>query len=431
MTSQNALPFGLTHEPFGRPETRDQVFVSTATGALLNQMVEAILAGQQVVALCGESGVGKSILLDIATRMLRDQAVDVIRVTAPVQSPVVIQQLIGDVVRIDRVRTLDPDILVNAIRGTRRTTPIVLAIDDADALNLPMLQYLWLLVSLLERGTAKLQLILVGQRELDDNLWHPDLRALREAAGQTQIVQPLDEDEVPLYLDQRLREAGASLKRVMSGAAVDALLEQSGGNLAELDLLAYQAVAAGPGFARRRLSRQNVSQLAGGRARRPRRWITWALPAGAMSAVAVIGGFVLLGGDLPWGAKETSATTTPPAEIHAAIEPVPAGLPAQKAPDVEPGPSHGQSLATSFAALPPPALPRAAAAPGGTRDRSLPAGKGLVLLAKAGDSVSSLYKLVYRGVVPPPYDEVVAANPVTPRAGDLLVFPAPPNGWKN
>jgi hypothetical protein len=54
---------------------------------------------------------------------------------------------------------------------------------------------------------------------------------------------------------------------------------------------------------------------------------------------------------------------------------------------------------------------------------------GIALLAMAGDTMPGLYAKIYRGLTPPPYDEVVALNPQGVRSGTLVVFPEPPGGW--
>ncbi len=79
--------------------------------------------------------------------------------------------------------------------------------------------------------------------------------------------------------------------------------------------------------------------------------------------------------------------------------------------------------------LPPPiALSQAAAVPVNpvVPPRSSP---GLILVAGADDTLPALYARVYRGVTPPPYSDVLAANHSPVRPGDLLIFPEPPNGW--
>ena len=59
-----------------------------------------------------------------------------------------------------------------------------------------------------------------------------------------------------------------------------------------------------------------------------------------------------------------------------------------------------------------------------------PAGPGLLVIAKANDTLRSLYERVYRGLQAPPFEVVAAMNPSDIRLGDVVVFPAPPGGWK-
>jgi hypothetical protein len=54
----------------------------------------------------------------------------------------------------------------------------------------------------------------------------------------------------------------------------------------------------------------------------------------------------------------------------------------------------------------------------------------MVLSAATGDSLRSLYVRVYRGFSAPPFSVVRAANGATIKPGDLVVFPAPPHGWR-
>ena len=53
----------------------------------------------------------------------------------------------------------------------------------------------------------------------------------------------------------------------------------------------------------------------------------------------------------------------------------------------------------------------------------------LVLLARAGDTMKTLYAKVYRGVQPPPFATFAELNQADFRPGSMVIFPTPPNGW--
>lgn len=52
------------------------------------------------------------------------------------------------------------------------------------------------------------------------------------------------------------------------------------------------------------------------------------------------------------------------------------------------------------------------------------------MIAKADDTLRSLYQRVYRGLQAPPFESVAAMNPHEIKLGDVVVFPAPPGGWR-
>ena len=65
------------------------------------------------------------------------------------------------------------------------------------------------LLSNLETPTSKLlQIMLVGQPELNDMLDRPDLRQLRQRIVLRHHLRPFDEAELAHYVDERLRLAG-------------------------------------------------------------------------------------------------------------------------------------------------------------------------------------------------------------------------------
>lgn len=54
---------------------------------------------------------------------------------------------------------------------------------------------------------------------------------------------------------------------------------------------------------------------------------------------------------------------------------------------------------------------------------------GLVLIARRGDTLRELYASLYRGVDPPPFENVMAINPKPVVPGTVVLFPAPAGGW--
>jgi len=106
----------------------------------------------------------------------------------------------------------------------------VVIIDEAQHLQPDVLEQIRLLSNIDdERGTL-LQIILVGQPELESLLSRPDLRQLQQRVSRRLRLEPLTREEVNKYIDHRLGLARAGTASRVPGAAelTAALAEWSG-----------------------------------------------------------------------------------------------------------------------------------------------------------------------------------------------------------
>lgn len=373
------------------------VFLNASRNRCVAGLVDAILDGRHAVALLGEAGVGKTLLLDQAVQALQGRGLTVIQAAAPLPKLLGFQRMIGDAAGVPRADTMDPATLVGMLRAGRHG-PLVLAVDDVQTLPVNALAFLWAMVALLERGGIRLQLMLVGQPEFGLTLLDPDLAPLSKALGSTGWVPPLDRDELREYLRHRLASA-----RRWSPGELDELLDRTGGVPRDIDSYADDLP---------------MVQDTGG-------WLRWRwglMPLLASLCAVAAFGFVMT---RPSPAVHPAGSGPGQAEGPAIV--LPAAPPASEEPT-------GSAITGTAPAPDPPSLEPALAPvePVRRMGSSWPAaGKGLILTAESGDTVLSLYRRVYRGVTPPPFAEVVAANPAPLRRGSLLVFPPPPNGWAN
>ena len=85
------------------------------------------------------------------------------------------------------------------------------------------------LLSNLETPTSKLlQIMLVGQPELDAMLDRPDLRQLRQRIVLRHHLRPFDEAELTSYVDERLRLAGYTGKGDLQALGAEAAVRGHG-----------------------------------------------------------------------------------------------------------------------------------------------------------------------------------------------------------
>jgi general secretion pathway protein A len=94
-------------------------------------------------------------------------------------------------------------------RGLRKLTS-VLIVDEAHHLSTDILEEVRLLTNLETTTEKLLQIVLVGQPELDEKLDSTRLRQLKQRIALRAQLEPLDANETKGYVERRLHAAGAS-----------------------------------------------------------------------------------------------------------------------------------------------------------------------------------------------------------------------------
>src|SRR6266508_3387904 len=133
-------------------------------------------------------------------------------------------------------------VLLSGEVGTGKTTLInklleryragetaVLIVDEAQNLADEVLEEIRMMTNL-ETFTEKLlQIVLVGQTELEQKLKQPNLRQLRQRLTLRAKTHPLTLDETKSYIQQRLRIAGSNGQQIFEGESLSAIHRYSNG----------------------------------------------------------------------------------------------------------------------------------------------------------------------------------------------------------
>src|SRR5439155_6163596 len=86
----------------------------------------------------------------------------------------------------------------------------VLVIDEAHHLSAEVLEEIRLLTNLETTQEKLLQILLVGQPELDEKLDSPELRQLKQRIALRSHLEPLDNEQTRGYIQRRLQLAGTN-----------------------------------------------------------------------------------------------------------------------------------------------------------------------------------------------------------------------------
>lgn len=291
--------FSLREAPFSI--TPDSAFFYAHDGAqaALNMLLVALRSGEGFLKIVGEVGCGKTVLCRQLLKTLQGECV-----TAYIPNPdmgpddllmSLMQELGIDLSpragrrpakrqapsRYELLNTLRDCLLQHAQAGRS----VVVCIDEAQAIPLATLESLRLLSNLETEKRKLLQLVLLGQPELDVKLSRPEIRQLLQRITFSEYLGPMAAHGVPTYLAHRLATAAlneATDTQVFELDAAQLLARLSGGVPRLVNILAHKGLMLAYGENLHRVNRQHVQLAAldtpGVRALTPVTWLGRWLP---------------------------------------------------------------------------------------------------------------------------------------------------------
>lgn len=215
----NAAPFSLT------PDTRFFCALTPHVQAL-NVLMVALSQHEGFIKITGEVGSGKTLLCRMLLNRLHGHQ-PYAYIANPALSPTAFKMQLANELGLklerDSEAQLNGKIERQLLALNQHGHPVVLVIDEAQALPLETLETLRLF-SNLETETGKLlHIVLFGQPELDAKLQQPSVRQLLQRIAFSYQLKCLHRQEVQFYLQHRLQTAGYQGKPVF-GALVSASL---------------------------------------------------------------------------------------------------------------------------------------------------------------------------------------------------------------
>jgi type II secretory pathway predicted ATPase ExeA len=233
--------YGFTEKPFSLTPDPKFLFKSESHANAFELLQYAVRRREGFVVITGDIGTGKTTLC----RALLEQ-IDRNTFTALVLNPFLseedllklILQDFGVVSRDDvkrgRLANVSKQELIETLYDFLLSllplrASAVLIIDEAQNLPMPVLEQIRILSNLETDKDKLLQIVLVGQLNLNPLLKAPQMRQLDQRVSIRYELRPLSRDEVAAYVSHRLTVAGASSSVTFHPKALDLMHERTQG----------------------------------------------------------------------------------------------------------------------------------------------------------------------------------------------------------
>ena len=312
--------YGFNKEPFHITPDPDFFFMSPSHKEALAAVVYGVEKGLGFVALTGEVGTGKTTILRAYLERIRRTRIRPIFMFNP--------NLTFEALLVHLLHELGIDgrgkserwmlhyLMRSLVHEVGKDKRVVLIIDEAQHMPNQTLEKLRLISNLETMDYKLMQMVLVGQPELDVKLGDYSMRQIRQRIAVRAKLRALTPKEGIEYIRHRISHAGGNPEVTFSPAAMRAIVKASEGYPRSINIMCDNALVSGLGYQCKpivpKIAREVIREYKGERSLPNLRWVGAAF-AGAAVASACFAAPML------WSRAGTDPSTARVNEIvHAA-----------------------------------------------------------------------------------------------------------------
>ncbi|HKK32091.1 MAG TPA: AAA family ATPase [Desulfomicrobiaceae bacterium] len=255
--------YNLTRDPFSVSPDPDFLFLSPSHKEAIGSLLFCIENRLGFAVLTGEVGTGKTTIIRYyLANCDRERILPVYIFNPDLTFNALLQTILSELGAAptkdsDLYRTVQSALLTRAEAGQT----VVLLIDEAQNIPLRTLEQLRMLSNFETSREKLLQVIFIGQPELDEILEKHSLRQLRQRIATRAVIRPLTADETLAYIEHRTHLAGGDAARIFSSAALREISHQAHGAPRTVNILCANALIACIGYGQKQVTRKIVREI--------------------------------------------------------------------------------------------------------------------------------------------------------------------------
>ena len=263
--------FGLQAKPFHTTPDPYFLYLSPSHKQALGSIIYGVKEKKGFIAVTGEVGLGKTTILRSFLAQIDQVNQQTIYLFNPNLSFAnVLKKLLCELGH-DPIEGGDAEVVdqlhMVLIDEYYKSKTVVLLIDDAQNMPVATLENLRMLSNLETSKDKLIQIVLLGQPELDSLLDRYELRQIRQRIALRATIHPLSEKESFQYIRHRLDKAGGKGKAIFTNSALKRIVREAKGIPRRLNILCDNALVTAFGYQKKpvtvHIAKEVMNDLAG------------------------------------------------------------------------------------------------------------------------------------------------------------------------
>lgn len=286
--------YGFSEDPFNLTPDPRFLFLAIGHYETLSSMISGIRERKGITMISADVGTGKTTLIHTLLKELSEK----IKTAFVFNTKISFQDLLKYILLDLGVSVAKEDLTTLLVlfrqylkKRMIADETVAIIIDEAQNLEVEVMENLFRLCSE-ESSAAKLvQILLVGQPELEAKLDSPKLQAFKDRFVIRNHLKPLNQKESKEYIEHRLKVVGSSSSKVFTPQAIDRISKFSNGIPRVINILCDRALLTGYGTYSQKIDEAIVKETIKELSHLKSHWTVrhrWVRPLYAILGIAIL-----------------------------------------------------------------------------------------------------------------------------------------------
>ena len=250
--------YNFTENPFNLNPDPQFLYLSPSHREALASMIYGINERKGFISITGEVGVGKTTLIYTLLNNLNEK----VKTAFIYHTTVTFEQLL-EYILIDLNGSVegkkDKTSLLHQLnhylnKNISQDETLAIIIDEAQNLPNNVMEEFRLLSNVETSKQKLLQILLVGQPELEEKLNSNELRQLKQRISIRRTIKPLNQKERKEYINHRLNTVGSTSSEIFTSDAISLICNYSEGIPRVINVIADNALLIGYGLSKKKIA---------------------------------------------------------------------------------------------------------------------------------------------------------------------------------